>query len=230
MISSEIHARVMQISFGGDAGTGFLHNRRRRQYLITARHLGASFCPTQGLSILHARVWKPIACRLIGHAEGEPDVSVFAVPAPIMASEAAPPSDQPPNLSYGMDAYFLGFPFGLYGDHGAMVRDYPMPFVKRAIAASLTDRHGLFHLDGINNEGFSGGPVVVRHHESNHHAVVGVVSGYTANASSVLQGEHDTGLIVQENSGLIRAFHIAVANHIIDNNPTGTPLPEAPRP
>ena len=62
---------------------------------------------------------------------------------------------------YGQDVYFLGFPYGLHGDMSALSNDLPFPFVKKGII-SLFHNDGVnrIYLDGHNNPGFSGGPVV----------------------------------------------------------------------
>lgn len=56
-----------------------------------------------------------------------------------------------------------------------------IPFLKSGIVSALDDRDpeaGILYLDGQNNPGFSGGPIVFWHSASRGFRVAGVVRGY----------------------------------------------------
>ena len=84
-------------------------------------------------------------------------------------------------MIYGQDAYFLGFPYGLKSEYEDFNNNFPVPFVKKAIVSSLdTDKdcnRQIIFLDGHNNPGFSGGPVVFTELRKNVYKVVSVISG-----------------------------------------------------
>lgn len=83
------------------------------------------------------------------------------------------------------------------------------------------------YLDGINNPGFSGGPVIASQLGiGGHMAIVGVISGYRTNAGTFLFEDMDTGLLARENSGLILATYIGQVLRTIDANPIGYVLPK----
>ena len=72
-------------------------------------------------------------------------------------------------------AFFLGFPYGI-GDRFLKETGHPVAFVKRVTVSTLFGKPYL--LDGHNNPGFSGGPVVFCPPGRKEFQVAAVVSGY----------------------------------------------------
>ena len=107
--------------------------------------------------------------------------------------------------------YFLGFPLGLHIEvpklKGAEL--YAFPFVKHAILSGsiqVDSSHTVLVLDGINNPGFSGGPVIIKDNNKFNFCVCGMVTGYVSVAEKVLDSKQvDTGHTIQSNTGLILA-------------------------
>lgn len=159
-------------------------------------------------------------------------------------------------IGFGGDCEFLGFPYGggwktqmanpkLPGTNTWMW----LPFVKHCtVSAQLQEKgHGIWVLDGINNEGFSGGPVLFATGRSQK--VFAVISGFHQEPLEVLpappSGQEQTSSIppspklpggkskkpekgvVNANSGFIIAFDIDPAIKAIQGNPIGPLLPEA---
>ena len=59
------------------------------------------------------------------------------------------------------DVYFLGFPYDLTNDGGTINRNFPIPLIKKGILSAIqVGEVKTLLLDGHNNPGFSGGPVV----------------------------------------------------------------------
>jgi hypothetical protein len=116
--------------------------------------------------------------------------------------------------------YFLGFPYGLKEDVTADINnDFPLPFVKRGIIASFqffgSPDLATFYIDGHNNPGFSGGPVVALK-PTRQAVVIGVVSGYSARSEPVLQRDgKPTSLFWEYNTGLVLAYPIQHALRLI---------------
>jgi hypothetical protein len=82
-------------------------------------------------------------------------------------------------------------------------------------------------LDGINNPGFSGGPVTLG--TGTNLRIVAVVSGYHTEPTDVIRGDpraakgaKDT---VNVNSGFIIAYDISCAVDLIEKNPIGPQRP-----
>ena len=122
-------------------------------------------------------------------------------------------------LTYGQDVYFLGFPYGYLGRYHFGPQGYPLPFVKKA-TLSLFDGK-TFLLDGHNNPGFSGGPVVFTEPFKHNYKVAAVVSGYRAVEEPVFADGVASGLTYSYNTGIIIAHAIDWALDLIHANPIG---------
>ena len=91
------------------------------------------------------------------------------------------------------------------------------------------------YIDGHNNRGFSGGPVVFvpNGQPQSNLQIAGVVASYPASREPVVnkRGEPITGddnepfAYVLENPGFVVAFDIRHATNLIDLNPVGFELP-----
>ena len=88
-----------------------------------------------------------------------------------------------------------------------------MPFVKHAIlSASENLASGrVWHLDGLNNPGFSGGPVVFAPPGAGRDLrLMAVVSGYRLDWQNLhFEGAADSAYQVGTNSGIIIAYDVA---------------------
>jgi hypothetical protein len=74
----------------------------------------------------------------------------------------------------------------------------------------------VLYIDGFNNEGFSGGPIVYWDFGKHSYRITGVVKGYKSDAAKVLvNGEPvDTQLLV--NSGILVGYNIKHAIEAIE--------------
>ena len=113
-------------------------------------------------------------------------------------------------------------------DGGALNAGLPIPLVKHGIIAALDNAMGEFFVDAINNQGFSGGPVV-RCEDPKSPTIIGVVSGYIwANEPVYKKNAKTDDLSVHVNTGLLRAFKIELAIAAIKKNPIGFAVQSAP--
>jgi hypothetical protein len=121
---------------------------------------------------------------------------------------------------FGQQVSFLGFPFGWFQKCNIELNDMrPLPFVKTATVSSLNlGDESVLVLDGINNIGFSGGPVCFKKPEERYSRICGVISGYYPSGNPLCVKTIDQNgsegieelseCFVQENSGLILASPI----------------------
>lgn len=161
--------------------------------------------------------------HLVGHAPGEADISVLALPYRIAGADLTLPPDAV-GLMVGQDAFFLGFPFGLFGEIGNANYNYPLPFVKRATVSCFEhNQHGLHRifLDGNNNPGFSGGPVVFCPPGTNEFRVAGVISGYRYEDQPIFHGTELLPLSTRHNTGIIFSYGIGYATSLARVNLIG---------
>jgi len=91
-----------------------------------------------------------------------------------------------------------------------------------AIVATNPDAVVLY-IDGFNNPGFSGGPIVYWDFTKHAYRILGVVKGYKEDTAKVLvNGEHvDTQLLV--NSGILVGYSISHVIQAIENRAPGKP-------
>ena len=81
----------------------------------------------------------------------------------------------------------------------------------------------VLYVDGFNNPGFSGGPIVYWDFSKHTYKIAGVVKGYREDTAKVLvNGEHvDTQLLV--NSGILVGYSISHVIQAIENGPQKSP-------
>jgi hypothetical protein len=221
MITSNVIHRVFRIRFKESRGSAFAIDVDGRQYLVTAKHLVPSLTDSGELEIYSNGGWTRAACRLVGHADGDLDVSTLAVDQRLTPSEL-PVGLAMAGLFYGQDAYFLGFPYGDLTRYGFGPEGYPLPFVKKAIVSCFDG--GLMYLDGHNNPGFSGGPVVYLSPGERDFRIAGVISGFRYENEPVFAGETATALTYQYNTGIVLAHSIEYAVSLAKARPIGFAL------
>jgi hypothetical protein len=201
-----------------------------------------------------------------------PDHSLtkYLPPESMRLASDADPADEHALVPIGGDCDFLGYPYGsgwrasipLHilnkgskpGEGGKFTSSQTTktvdwawsPFVKRCTLSASMVQNGItiFVLDGINNLGFSGGPVVTG--KGNALDVFAVVSGFHAEPLEVLPAPepgqpHISPIppppplpgqrpkpqqkeVVESNSGLILAYDITPAIKAIHDNPIGPQL------
>jgi S1-C subfamily serine protease len=226
MITSNVLRRVFHIAYQGSTATGFTLDIDEKQYLVTASHvLGNNPNDVISLSIMHNEQWHPVQARLVGNAPYDSDIAVLSLPQ--ILTNCGNPLPIAEECSLSQEAYFLGYPLGTGMQLGAVHNFYPMPFVKRAIVSAFNTggRPLMYYLDGINNPGFSGGPVVVRDPKTREFQVLAVISGYRMVHRPIhYNGETVTGLVFGENSGIINSVGVLHARDLARANPIGFPL------
>lgn len=206
------------LKYGDATSTGFTIDVDERQYLVTAKHVVADLQGEDQIEVHSNRNWMGLNVQLVGHAPKEIDVSVLAVER-LLTPPNLPMEPTFSGVFYGQDAYFLGFPYGWTGTYIQGEGGFPFPFVKRA-TVSLLDK-GKLYLDGHNNPGFSGGPVVFNNPKNRSFKAAAVISSYAAVPEPVLWRGQEADLTYDENTGIIEAFAMTWATDLIADNPIG---------
>jgi hypothetical protein len=117
----------------------------------------------------------------------------------------------------------------LHTEVGELNRHFPLPLVKKGALSAVyfgPDKHLL--IDGHNNPGFSGGPVVFSQPNKvpPKYKVAGVISAYRYEWDSVFLEDQETSLRFKYNTGIVIAQDIAHVISIIESNPIGFSLPK----
>lgn len=231
--------RVLRIKTADGTGSAFTIEVEGKQYLITARHLLERFGSEGEVELWMEGRWSRMRARAIYPASAAVDMAALDFGRPLTVTFPLEPSSG--GLTLGQQVYFLGYPYSLGTPGGA--RFAPpgfgeFPFLKSGIISAMDDRDPqarVLYLDGHNNPGFSGGPVVFWHAESRRFRVAGVVRGYKNEALPVLKQKNldDPGarayndLYTRGNSGIVISYDI---RHIVDAirqaaRPTQPPAP-----
>ena len=224
-ITANILQRTFHLCFDKYQGTCFTIDCDNRQYIVTARHIVESITDSATIQIKHEKKWKDCPVNLVGHGEGEIDISVLAAPIQISHAHCLPPTTD--GLTFGQDVYFLGFPvldpsYDWVSEIGELNDNYPMPLIKKAIISYAEPDTSRFLLDGHNNHGFSGGPVVFSEVGTPYAqlSVAAVVSAYLYTQEEVYL-ENDSPRELTYNSGIMEAHGIKHAIDLISQNPIG---------
>ena len=228
VVTSNILQRTFRIQYKKETGTCFTIDFENRQYIVTARHLVESIVDQSNVKIMHDSIWKQLRVKLVGHSGGDVDISVLAADRQIFGTAPlALLSADNIDLILSQDVFFLGFPYGLGSEIFSANRNFPLPFVKKAIVSVLGNKD-TFLLDGHNNPGFSGGPVVFHPiPDSKILAVAGVVSGYRFEDEPVYQNQEQKASPIgyyEYNTGIIVVSNIKHALDLIRQNPIGVEL------
>ncbi|MBA3676577.1 MAG: trypsin-like peptidase domain-containing protein [Sphingosinicella sp.] len=215
---------VVRFDAGQGTGSAFTLEVDNKQYLITARHLvGETKNPTEIRLWLFDR-WHEIEVKLVGTGTDqfppESDFAVFACQERITTfSQTATRG----SFYLSQDVYFLGYPYNNMTD-GLWSPNLAFPLVKKAIVSGVMKtsiKPGLLVLDGHNNPGFSGGPVLAQSPEDQQIRVIGIVSGYKTDLMPI-DGKDE--LWVEVNAGIIYATPMAQILDAIEINPIGHPI------
>jgi S1-C subfamily serine protease len=226
MITSNVYHRTFRIKYAESYGTCFTIDVEGKQYLITARHVVEGISGTATVEIFYENNWHALMVSVVGETDREADITVLSPSVQLSPLHPLPPKSN--GIYFGQDIYFLGFPYNLFTDIGEANRNFPLPFVKKGIVSTISrNEHGMrrFFIDGHNNPGFSGGPVVWseigRNFGTVEYNVGAVISGYQTANEPVYDGDNPTTLAYRYNTGIIIAYDIDHAVELIDRNPTG---------
>lgn len=228
MVPANVLTRVFSIRTGPEQGTGFTIEVDGRQYLITARHLATALVSSHKLEVFHDSTWTELPFRVVTVAPTNVDIAVLALNQQL--SGLLPIQLGIKDSFLSQDVYFVGFPYRLSIPGQALNNGFPLPLVKHGVIASVAvgAKGEPFLIDGINNPGMSGGPVVISPGGSATPTIIGVVSAYQAAQEPVYKADRKTDLSVKANTGLLVAFSIDYALDAIAVNPIGFQVAHAP--
>jgi Trypsin-like peptidase domain len=244
--TTNILTRITVVESEYGLATAFSIDVDGREYWMTAKHVltGAQHPPygsltkkSASLRLLNPGVkdieWLPVSFSVLDPGN-DIDIAILAPPNPLLQSAPAVMGD--PTFSHvtlGSACEFLGYPSAsgvVWRGEWDNGKFQWMPFVKHCFISSLPDRQTkAVMLDGINNPGFSGGPVIYQ--TGPEQKIIAVISGIVTEPSEVLPSivakiplesspEHHKEK-VNANSGFIVAYSIDPAVEAIRKNPIG---------
>jgi hypothetical protein len=249
-ITDTAFKRVLEIEVGDHSGTAFTIEVDGRQYLVTAKHLVASLKANDVINVRTDDGWKELKVKVYPY-EDPIDVAVLIADFQVTASSVSVELTTA-GVRFGQEALFLGFPYDQFYAPGGEYNDHhPAPFIKRATMSSIVPEGtgSVLYLDGYNNPGFSGGPIVYRDLSRNDFVfkVAGVVTGFFPELRPVMNPVEikpnedlkdvdpwriitvggkkyrleDTKQKVSTNTGIIKGYNISFALELIKKHPDG---------
>ena len=249
-LTTNVYDRVLMIRIGNNYGTGFALDVDGRQYLVTAKHVVAGLGADGTVLVAKNDAWTSVPVRVM-RCDDPVDIAVLVPPAQLTVDY--PLEATMKGVRYGQDMYFAGFPYGLHTSAPALNGGYPVAFVKKAVMSGEVTEGGATEilLEGYNNPGFSGGPLVYRDLDrtASVYKVAGVVKGFRADIAPIYRKEeirpdqvtpddiakerivtnhdghtlrlNDTGEVVKLNTDILVAYNISYALALIHKNPIG---------
>ena len=235
--------RVFPFRYGNEGGTCFVIDLDGRQYVITARHLVPNIKPGDSVQLYISEKWNTFKITPILPVNGRTDIAALATDRLIAPRlDVLVGSD---GAIIGQDTYFLGFPDlppAPYLTISTVFRGKHFPLVKRAVLSAIdagSDAGNVLYLDGHNNPGFSGGPVILANQgKEDSVRIIGVVSGYYPQKVRVKEKQvkktrsraprmnADNSPYVSENSGIVISFSMTeIVKAIRSSAAAGLPLP-----
>ena len=210
-LTVDILNRVLDLRNGNEQGTCFTVEVDGRQYIVTARHLVPGTNQVAEVAFLHNNNWEKLPVTILRSSDA--DVAVLVPPR--VLTPTFPVEYGKSGVALGQELFFLGFPYGMSTEVPAELNHgCPMPFIKRGTFSGFyrgQGIHNMIFVDGMNNSGFSGGPLVAINRVNNKMIVIGIVVGYRNNPDTVVTNNVDTGLRSLANSGIIICYDIEYA-------------------
>jgi hypothetical protein len=222
-VTANVFLRVFRIQSGDRAGTAFTVEVDGHQYVITARHTFKR--PEVNVDVklfLTDGSWHPFKARAIYPENNSVDTVALDVGKKVTVEWSFEPTAG--DIVLGQQVYFVGYPTGLSSKGGLPGDVAEFPFIKSGILSAIDSRikdSVIFFVDGQNNPGFSGGPIVFRCKESGEFRVAAVVTAYQTEAFPVLKKKDFKNLNAiaykdlwtRGNSGIVVGYNI---QHIAD--------------
>jgi hypothetical protein len=264
--------RTFMLATNFGTGTTFSIDIDNREYWVTAKHMftgvktgpaGTFTTKTVQANILsqagegeegHDLHWIPTTFTTIDPGK-DIDIIVLVPDHALLSDIAYKLASENASVPMGGDCEFLGYPYPFNGwkaqfSDGKQPEKLTavwLPYIKHCTVSGRINEKGMlvWILDGINNHGFSGGPVLTG--TGPNQKVFAVISGYYPEPLEVLpeaaRGDAHTGFvppppplagknhapppkqIVEANSGFILAFDLDAAIKAIRATPIGPLLP-----
>ena len=223
-VTANVLNRVVQVRSPTGLCSAFTIEVEDKQYLVTARHCLKGPNDVNGLEVQQGAAWKPIDGPAYFPSNTDVDIAAIALPEQLTVGfEFQPTSD---GIALGQQVYFLGFPSGLstrWTSPGASEIS-EVAFIKAGILSAMDSRNPqavVLYVDGHNNPGFSGGPIVFRPSPNLPFRVAAVVKGFKGEGTPVvkrksledLNAPAYEDLYTRANAGIIVGYSIG---HIVE--------------
>jgi Trypsin-like peptidase domain len=217
-VPREILDRTLFIRNGNIAGTAFKVDYQGKVFLITARHVVAGLPTSKAtIQVWQEYIWKDYhTLRTIFPSSAEVDIAIFETEETVSRPYDITPQGKSSGTTFGQQVWFLGYPLeGL----GFRYKSATFPFIKRGTISGIDalDQDAIvYYIDGFNNPGFSGGPVVYWNFVRHAYEIAAVVQGYREEAAKTMVNGKQVDTQILVNSGILVAYSIDHAMKAIE--------------
>jgi hypothetical protein len=203
----EIMSRTHLIKWGNETGTAFTLEFQGRIYLITAKHVVAGVQDTNAvLQIRAGNKWEDYqTTKTIYPQSPDVDIAIFATNETSSHPYWVETMGDASGVTLGQQLWFIGYPYGFGGN----IQGHLLPFLKKGSMSavdSTNDSAVVYYIDGFNNPGFSGGPIIFWDFKLHKYEILGVVHGYTEDTAKTLINGHQVDTQYLVNSGILVAY------------------------
>ncbi len=188
----------------------------KRVFLITARHVIDQY--QQGITQFEIECDngnQRILEKAVLFCDGDSDTAAIEIDSDLdVAVLGDNDSFNTGSCKIGQDVFFVGYPLAhIVNNNLGDLITRNAPLVKKGtFSGGFIDANGStigFYIDGHNNPGFSGGPVVYSDEkEEGKLRILAVVSGYVTQEESLYDREGNERMRIVDNSGIIRAYRV----------------------
>ncbi|WP_312490156.1 trypsin-like peptidase domain-containing protein [Sphingomonas sp.] len=211
----------------GGIGTAFVYHKNGLTLFVTAQHVLGHAVAGGFIYVKKPSGWAKFELNgVTSHPAGQDAATFGLVDFDITISHKfSYPGESP--LALGQEIKFIGFPHGLENT-ASSPSGFSTPLVRTAFFSGViidpSTGKKLLILDGLNNPGYSGGPVWAPGPTQDEPTLLGLISGYRIEdrgKSLVYElseaGERPTdNLFVKLNSGIIHAIDYADLMVLLD--------------
>jgi len=219
-INDSITHNVFLIQVDSSQGTCFVIEIKNREFLVTAKHLFKNPTNNQTKEILLVKEKNVLKLNSTLFLNPDTTIDIALLKLPISIKYKAP-FVTGGQVKTGQDVFFLGYPS--FNNTLFATQDTAfgiLPLVKKATlsGAKKINNYFLVFLDGHNNPGFSGGPIVFFDTFTKKNSIMGVISGYYKEYKYTKNLGVPKLDYIEENSGIIACYTIEQVYQIIDQN------------
>ena len=189
---AEMLSRTVYIKAGEVMGSAFTIDYQGKMYLVTARHVIASLPMRDAIiQIRQQGEWKNYyTIKTIFPSSDAVDIAVFETNEKVQQPyRVMTMSDG--NIGLGDRVWFFGYPWGI---ETHFVGGKIAPFIKCGTLSGIDLANAqavVLYVDGFNNPGFSGGPIVIWDLSKRVYRIIGVIKGYREDSAKiVVNGQH----------------------------------------
>jgi Trypsin-like peptidase domain len=197
-------------------GTAFMIDHQDKLYLVTAKHVIAKLPIGKAtLQWWRSNKWEDLQIvKTLFPASADVDIAVMETEEKVSQpfQIRVPIEDEGPTM--GQQVWFLGYPsFDVENNNLTVMSHFEnqqiLPFIKKGTMSAVDASNAnavMLYIDGFNNSGFSGGPIIYWDFKQRAYRIIGVVMGYISDTAKIRVNGNTIKSDVLINSGILIGY------------------------